>query len=120
MSKTTNAIHIAQQIAKIVSSRDLVYKLKKEVLKSKEPSVQFDFTDVEFVSRSAAHEFLMLQEEMQNRLFKKKTIQFTNTNENIKQMFRVVAANLAMPKNQKPELELKKTDIHTLLKSVSI
>jgi anti-anti-sigma regulatory factor len=119
MNNTTNSIYIAEKIAKIVSSRDLVSQLKKEVLKRKESPVKLDFTKVEFVSRSAAHEFLTLQDDMQNRLFKKRKVQFVNTSENIKQMFRVVAANMAMPKNQKPDVELKKTDIQTLLKNTS-
>lgn len=119
MEKQSSTILIAQRIAKIVSSRDLVRNLEKEISKKQHNLVELDFTDVEFISRSAAHELLALQEKMRTRRFKKKEVRFINTNEDVKNMLRIVAANKAMPETTKPLIQLEKTDIQSLIKAAS-
>ncbi|OGY84908.1 MAG: hypothetical protein A3F54_04145 [Candidatus Kerfeldbacteria bacterium RIFCSPHIGHO2_12_FULL_48_17] len=86
-------------------------------MKTKE--VKLDFSDVEFVSRSAVHEFLSLRNQLQKKSWKKKNIEFTNTNESVKEMFRTVAANIAIPKNKRLLEKIEKIDIQTLIKKTS-
>lgn len=119
VEKQNSTIFIAKKIAKIVFSRDLVHNLEKEIAKQKHATVSLNFTDVEFISRSAAHELLMLQEKMRLRKFKKKEVLFANTNEDIKKMIRIVASNKAFPESPKPKIQLEKTDIHTLMSATS-
>lgn len=119
MEKQSSTILIAKKIAKIVSSRDLVSNLEKEITKQKHDTVNLDFTDVEFISRSAAHELLRLQEKMRTKTFKKKIVLFVNTNNDIKKMLRTVASNKAVPESPKPKILLEKIDIHTLMSAAS-
>jgi len=119
MEKQSSSISIAKKIAKIVSSRDLVRNLEKEVSKQPHTVVNLDFSDVDFISRSAAHELLILQERMKTKRFKKKEVQFVYTNDDIKKMLRIVAANKAIPESAKPTVRLEKIDIHTLLSTTS-
>lgn len=119
MEKQRNTILIVEKIAKIVSSRDLVHNLEKEVSKQKYSIVNLDFTDVEFISRSAAHELLSLQEKMRTKTFKKKEILFVNTSDDVKKMLRIVASNKAVPESSKPRIRLEKIDIHALMSATS-
>jgi anti-anti-sigma regulatory factor len=119
MEPTVNTISIVQTIAPIVSSRDLVRNLEKVIAKVKADSVDLDFTNVEFISRSAAHEMIILQERMRVKTFKKKEVRFTNTNDEVKKMLRIVAANKAMPEAPKPKILLEKISIQSLLESAS-
>ena len=119
MEKRRNTILIVEKIAKIVSSRDLVHNLEKEVSKQEHSTVNLDFTNVEFVSRSAAHELLLLQEKMRTKTFKKKEILFVNTSDDVKKMLRIVASNKAVPESSKPRIRLEKIDIHTLMNATS-
>lgn len=119
MKNTTNTILIAQQIAEIISSRDFVRDvIKREITKNKHKIINLDFSNVEFVSRSAAHEFISLQSELKNKFFNQKYINFINTNDNVKNMLRIVAANVAIPNRAIPTLNLERTDIQTLVKNI--
>lgn len=118
-STTNNTISIVQTIAPIVSSRDLVRNLEKVIAKVKADLVDLDFINVEFISRSAAHEMIMLQERMRIKRFKKKDVRFTNTNDEVKKMLRIVAANKAMPEAPKPKIQLEKISIQSLLEAAS-
>ena len=108
-------IDIAKSLAPIVGSRHVVSVLRQLVVKSRAKSVNFDFSNVEFVSRSAIHELLTLKEKLNKRFLIKKTINFINTSDNVAEMFRTVAANRALPK-QKEELEIQTVSIDYLSK----
>jgi len=103
-------INVAKILAPIVSSRDLTGNFKDMILESTAKTVSLDFAEVEFVSRSAAHEFLTIKDE----LIKKKEVIFINTNKSVTEMFRVVAANRAVPKKNKVEFKAKNIDINSL------
>jgi anti-anti-sigma regulatory factor len=118
MKKIDNTILIAKEIARVVSSRDLVYNIKKEIERKKTKDIYLDFLNVEFISRSAAHEFILLQNELKNKLFSKKYINFVNVNDSVREMLRMVAANIVMPNKNKPILNLERTDIQTLIKNI--
>ena len=109
-------INIAQLIAPLVSSRDTLSILRQEVEKNPAEAVDFDFQNVEFISRSAAHEFLLLKEELrQNNI----QVNFVNTNPDVTAMLRIVAANRAVPK-ARSEFHPKRTTLNSLLKEVGV
>jgi hypothetical protein len=54
---------------------------------------------------------------MRTKTFKKKEIHFINTNDEVKKMLRIVAANKAMPEAPKPKIQLEKINIQSLLES---
>ena len=119
MKKINNKILIEKEIANIVSSRDLVFDLRKKILNINNFIVELDFANVVFVSRSAVHEFLSLQDSLMNKRFKKRDIRFINTSVDVRDMFRIVAANIAIPNTKKRNIDAKEININTLNKSFS-
>ena len=113
----TATIDVANRIASIVSSRDVINNLKNEISKLRPKIVLLDFSNVQFVSRSAAHELLSLKEDLKRKVFKKKKVEFINTNEDVKKMLRIVAMNKAVPEKSKPEFEAETVSIDSLLKT---
>ena len=107
-------LDIARLVAPIVGSRDAVRALEKTISKEKAKSIDLDFRNVEFVSRSATHEFLIMKEAVARKMLNKKTISFVNLNQDVKDMFRVTAANRAVPKS-KPEFKAKTISIENLM-----
>ncbi len=99
-------IKMAEVLATILSSRDLIDNLKIVVLKADAKSIDLDFSEVEFVSRSAAHALLVMKEDLRQR---GKEICFINANKDIENMLRTVAANRALPK-KKPEFRAERFD----------
>ena len=112
-------ISVAQLIAPIVSSRDVVSNLRTAVNAADTKSVDLSFKNVDFISRSAAHELLSMKEDLLRKR-DKKAISFINLNRDVKEMFRITAANRAAPKEEKPKFEAEKTDLSTLLKRVKV
>ncbi|MFA5249024.1 MAG: STAS domain-containing protein [Candidatus Paceibacterota bacterium] len=105
-------LNMAELIAPMISSRDVVDILKKAIKKTKSRSVDFDFSEVRFVSRSAAHALLMLKEELNSQEIE---INFINTQNAVKDMIRIVAANRAVPKKEKVKFNPKIISINSLL-----
>ena len=114
-TKTIN-IDVAKSLAPIVGSRDVVSNLKKIIEKAHAKAINLDFSAVEFISRSAAHELLVLKEKLNKSFFKKKVINFINASDNVTEMFRTVAANRALPKSKTKELEIETIDVSYLSK----
>jgi hypothetical protein len=83
------------------------------IVKSWTKAIDLDFNNVEFVSRSAAHELLLLRDSLNSRFFMRKEINFVNANNDVTNMLRIVAANRVAPK-PKEELHIQKTDIDHL------
>lgn len=114
-----NTINAAKIIAPIIGSRDSIDRLRKAVINAKSKLVDLDFKDVEFISRSAAHELLIMKEDLRRRLLRqKKEVVYTNTNKDVTEMFRIVAANRAVPKTVKPKDKLERVDIVSLFHDV--
>jgi anti-anti-sigma regulatory factor len=105
---------ISDLLASIISSRDTIDILEKIIKKVDNKSIDLDFSNVKFVSRSAAYALLSMREKLQV----KKDIYFINTNKNVANMLRVVAANRIVPQKKKPEFNPKKTSIKSLFKKV--
>jgi len=112
-AKTT--IQVAIVLAKIVGSRDLADTLKEVILKAKTRLVNLDFSEVDFISRSAAHELLLIKEDLNRKILNKKEVNFINTKHDVTEMIRVVAANKAVPKNR-PTFKAEKININSLTK----
>ncbi len=106
------SIDVANLLAPIISSRDIVSILEKFIKKTNTRLVDLDFINVIFISRSATHALLLMKENLRA----KKSILFINTNKNVAEMLRAVAANRAVPKSQKPKFNLEKININSLLK----
>lgn len=115
MAKT---IKIAKEISEIISSRDVSNILKKEIDRTPTYEVQLDFDNVQFVSRSAAHELIELQQLFAERSAPIKVF-FINTNPSVANMFRTVAANRVLPiKDTHPQSLPKKISINELAQLV--
>lgn len=109
-------INIADLLPSIISSRDVVNILIKNIKKTKTKLVDLDFSKIDFISRSAAHSFLLMKEDIQRVEFNKKEIHFINANKEVSEMFRVVAANRAFPKQNKIIFNPQRININNFLK----
>jgi len=114
MTKQREKIDIASVLARIISSRDVVATLKEKINNINADQIDLDFSNVEFISRSAAHELLELKEKFKNDLISPKEIFFDKANSDVVDMLRIVAANKAVPK-EKEEVKLKKISIRALM-----
>lgn len=110
-------IYIAETVAPIVSSRDIAANLEQNVAQFSAVRVYLDFANVEFVSRSAAHQLMELKESFQHKEPKKEIVfDFDNANKDVRQMFRIIASNRVAPEH-KPRTEPIKTTLDSLLRS---
>lgn len=107
-------IRLNKLLAEIINSRDVADVLKDNIKKTDAKSVVLDFTDIKFISRSAAHSLLLLKEKLET--LNKKYISFENAANDVSEMLRIVSANKTYPKKEKPEFNPKKIDITSLLK----
>lgn len=113
-----STIKVSEILAAIVGSRDLTDNaLKDAIAKTSTALVDLDFSNVEFISRSAAHELLSLKEDLSRKRFGRKEINFINASRDVMEMFRVVAANRALPRSAKPEFHAEMADIESLAKT---
>jgi len=90
-------IKIARKISNIISSRDVLSILRNEIKKSAANVVILDFADVQFISRSAAHELIELQQMLAEEI-RFREIVLSNTSPDVSAMLRTVAANRVLPK----------------------
>lgn len=104
---------MAKSLAQIISSRDVTASLRKPILKTRAKTIDLDFQNVKFVSRSAAHELLLLKGKFTRTLYRRKVINFINMRDDVASMIRVVAASRAVPK-PKEELHIEKVSIDNL------
>lgn len=111
-------IEVRTVLAPIVGSRDVIDLLKTPILKTDDKSVVLNFNLVEFISRSAAHELLLIKEEVHQN--NNKDLTFENTNKDITEMLRVVAANRALPRTEKPQFNPEKSDINSLKEEIFV
>ncbi|MCX6785611.1 MAG: hypothetical protein NTZ18_02025 [Candidatus Komeilibacteria bacterium] len=106
-------IKIIDLLTNVIGSRDVVQTIEPYISQAKSSIVYLDFSSVEFVSRSAAHELLLLKERL-NNTFPLKEIEFTNTSNNVNLMFRIIGANRAVS-NAEPKFQPKILSAKTLL-----
>jgi len=95
--KNTNkrTIRLFTAIAPMIGSRDVVSALRESIRQMAASTVDLDFADIAFISRSAAHEFLVLKDELKKRNI---DLQFINAENEVAEMLRVVAANRTVPR----------------------
>lgn len=105
MTEENITIDIAKVLAPILSSRDAIATLEKIIIETFQEKVDLDFKNVKFISRSATYELLKLKE----RVFykNKKQVRFVNLNQNVSQMLKIVAAQLAVEDKKIPEIKIK-------------
>ena len=108
-------LNVASLLAPIIGSRDVVQVLKQEIEKQKSSEILLDLSRVEFISRSAAHELLLVQEAYSQ---KGVSLEFVQANEDVAAMLRTVAANRALPLKDRPSFQAETADINTLLEEV--
>lgn len=113
-------IKVAKSLAAILSSRDVISELSDSIKNAKANFIELDFSNVEFISRSAAHELLSLKEDLSRRQNDKKELSFVNASPDITNMLRVVAANRALPKHDISIPKIEKTDLDSLLRRAYI
>lgn len=109
-----STIKMAEAIATILSSRDLIDNFKNVILKADAKAVDLDFAEVEFISRSAAHALLIMKEDLRRKLLNKKEVNFINANKDVENMLRIVAANRALPK-KRAEFRAERVDIRSFI-----
>ena len=105
-------VNVAEMIAPIVGSRDMIEIIRGHIAHSPVEAVYLDFANVSFISRSAAHELLLMQAAMHQ---KGQQLSFINAHPDVAEMIRIVAANRALPQKQKCQFEPERVDAHSLL-----
>lgn len=118
-SQNSTTIRVSELLAPIISSRDVVDVLEDKSKKTDTESVVLDFSNVKFISRSAAHALALLKERVESRVSNRKSLSFVNANSDIVEMLRIVAANKIYPKDKKPEFNPEEIDINSLLKEAA-
>ena len=94
---------------KIISSRELVKEFSKKFSKlAKSKEIIIDFSNIEFISRSAAHEILKTKKTHNN-------MQFANMSTEVAEMIRIVAANTAYPRENTNNFKPQKTTLSSVL-----
>ena len=112
-----NTIKLGELMPRIIFSRDFVKQiLEVEIGKMPEKTIDIDFSGIELVSRSAAHELLKMKERFEYDCADSKRINFVGLGENVAKMIRVVAANIAAPLENREEFKPKRIRIEDLVK----
>lgn len=100
-------LNVRQEVGNLLMLRSSVTRLFKKVASLREASVVMDFSQVEFMSRSFADEYLT------GKALSQKTIEERNLPPEVSQMLRVVAHSVAathsdhfVPPASKPTFEL--------------
>lgn len=102
------SLNVAEHIAPVIGSRDVLNVLREKIEKAETQPVVLDFTDVEFISRSAAHALLKLQEDLLNT-------EFVNTNQAVSDMLEIVAKSKTQPKKSNANFHPRRVDFDMLL-----
>jgi len=107
---------IEKILPKSILSRDAVREiLENEIKKFSAQTVEMDFSNIEFISRSAAHELLKMKERFEYSQTNKKEIIFKELAPSPAEMIRMVAATSAYPSNIKEEFNPKRVNIKDLV-----
>ncbi len=106
-------------IAPIITSRDAINKLEAMIKKTLFNEIELDFSNIQFISRSATHELLLMKERFSNRIFLKKNIIFSNMDIDVSEMVRIVAANRVAPKKHTDDQKSKIVSVEQFLSQKS-
>lgn len=101
-------INLYNKFSRFIALRRDVAILKEQILKDKEDVVVFDFNKIELVSRSATHEFILLERETSLKGIK---IVFEKMCPKVEKMFQIVKTT----KKQKTKINFKKLSIKDLI-----
>ncbi|MFH1298754.1 MAG: hypothetical protein ABII07_02910 [Patescibacteria group bacterium] len=112
-------IYANKLLAEIINSRDVMDVLEAAVQKTNTELVVLDFTNIKFISRSAAHALLLLKEKFEYKSSNKKIVSFENAIYDVSEMLRIVNANKAYPKEERVEFNPKRIDIASLFKQAA-
>ena len=118
-NKNSARININKLLAEIINSRDIADVLENVIKKTNAQSVVLDFTDIKFISRSAAHALILLQQRFENKVLNKKVISFENATKDVLEMIRIVSANKTYPQKEKPDFNPKRISITSLLEKAA-
>jgi len=83
-----------------LSLRSYAKDIMNDVLKHQDCEISLDFNDVEYISRSFAHELIM------DKRNTKKTVTFINKNPNVDAMFCVVESSINQTNTRKINIKL--------------
>jgi anti-anti-sigma regulatory factor len=111
----SRALNVSDLLAPIVGSRDVVNQLAPIIKATNEKAVYLDFSDIEFISRSAAHELLQLKDSFAEV---NKSVYFINLPTPVEQMLEVVAVNRAVATPYKQQFSPKEVDAKTFFEKV--
>jgi anti-anti-sigma regulatory factor len=100
-NKKPARIRLSKISAEIISSRDIADILRDAIKKTDTESIVLDFTDIKFISRSAAHSLILLKEKFET--LNRKYMSFENADNDVSEMLRIVSANKIYPKKEKLE-----------------
>lgn len=116
MNKTI--LNIRKFLSQNILSRDAIKDiLEHEIKKLDAKSILLDFSQIEFVSRSAAHELLKMKERFEYARDHKKEIIFKDLNPSVAEMVRIVAAHNAYSPKKEEEFKPKVMNIRDLVKA---
>lgn len=102
MKKEKNIVlKLAEHFKNSVSSRAAVINLFAVDLSDKEP-IEVDFNNIEFISRSATHQFIKEKQRLENEL--KIKVAFLNQNKEVKTMFDIVNKSIESPQPKVSEI----------------
>lgn len=116
-------LYLKTILAPTLGSRDVTSTLSRVLTWQKEKHIELDFSDIDFISRSAAHELLLLRFKLQRRIFRKKTIKFVNFKDNVRQVLETVHIswlNIRKKKPSLPHLHIDRVDATRLFQLKSI
>lgn len=94
--------------ANTISSRDVVKSFLPIIKKYPKNSIVLDFSNIDFISRSAAHELIKLKTKYFN-------VTFSNLADEVSEMLRIIAANIASPKKSEEKFSPERTTFTALL-----
>ena len=104
-------INLYNKFSRFVALRKDVTEMKEQILKDKLSAVVFNFDKIELISRSAAHEFILLKKELS---LKQIEIIFEKMCPKVKKMFEIVENSKA----KKTKVVFKKISIKELTKDL--
>ena len=112
-------IYVNKLLAEIINSRDVMDVLEDAIKKTNTELVVLDFTNIKFLSRSAAHSLLVLKEKFECKSSNRKIVSFENAIYDVSEMLRIVNANKAYPKEERVKFNPKRIDITSLFKQAA-
>lgn len=104
-------INLYKIFSSFIVLRQDVRVLKEKILKKKLNSVVFNFDGIEFISRSATHEFNMIKKELSE---KGVNVVFEKMSPDIEKIIKAVAN----PKGKKTKFKLKRVSLEALAKNL--